>query len=179
MDRREAVWLSMRDRGVGPAALTLALTFTAAPGQAAQVAAPVSFDVADRATVLTVHGEGAQLYQCKPDSAGHLAWSFREPIAALIDDNGKTIGRHFAGPSWELDDGGVVKGKLSASAPGATPNDIPLLKLTVSDQRGAGALAGVSLILRLDTRGGVFSGGCSAAGDLHAEPYSADYVFLR
>ena len=161
------------------AALAFGVTLASAGlGQAAQMA-PASFAVADRATVLTVHGEGAQLYQCKPDASGHLAWSFREPIAALIDDNGKTIGRHFAGPSWELDDGGAVKGKLSASAPGATPNDIPLLKLTVSDQRGAGALAGVSLILRLNTHGGVFSGGCSAAGDLHAEPYSADYVFLR
>jgi hypothetical protein len=166
------------DRSARLGALALGLVLAApALGQAGQ--APAAFDVADRTAVLTVHAEGVQLYQCKPDAAGHLAWSFREPIATLIGDDGKTIGRHFAGPSWVLDDGGAVKGKLLASAPGAAPGDIPLLKLAVAEQHGAGALAGVSLILRLDTRGGVFSGSCTTAGELHAEPYSADYVFLR
>jgi hypothetical protein len=146
--------------------------------QASSVAAPAAFDVAGRVDVLTVHAEGAQLYQCEPDAGGRLVWTFREPIAALIRD-GKTIGRHYAGPTWELDDGGVVKGKLSATAPGASPSDIPLLKLDVSEQRGAGAFAGASLILRLNTHGGALKGACVGAGEFHAEPYSADYVFLR
>ena len=29
------------------------------------------------------------------------------------------------------------------------------------------------------TRGGVLKGACPTAGELRAEPYSADYVFLR
>jgi hypothetical protein len=35
------------------------------------------------------------------------------------------------------------------------------------------------LVLRLTTRGGVLKGACRTAGELRAEPYSADYVFLR
>jgi hypothetical protein len=166
-------------RGIRPGVLALGVLLGApALGAAASVAAPAGFDVADRVTLLTAHGEGAQVYQCEPDASDRAVWTFREPIATLISD-GKTIGRHYAGPTWELDDGGIVKGKVAASAPGAGPNDIPLLKLTVSEHRGAGALAGASLILRLNTHGGVFKGPCATTGELHAEPYSADYVFLR
>ena len=50
--------------------------------------------------VLTVHAEGAQVYECKAGADGKLAWAFREPIATLLVD-GKTIGRHYAGPNWE------------------------------------------------------------------------------
>ena len=45
------------------------------------------------------HAEGAQIYECKADAAGKLAWAFREPIASLIA-GGKTAGRHYAGPAW-------------------------------------------------------------------------------
>ncbi len=71
------------------------------------------------ALVATIHAEGAQVYECKADAAGQLAWKFREPVATLMID-GKTVGRHFAGPSWELSDGSLVTGKVSGSAPGAT-----------------------------------------------------------
>jgi hypothetical protein len=167
-------------RRVGLGSLALgALLGPAALATAAAVSPPASFGVADRATVLEAHAEGAQVYQCQPDASGRTAWPFRAPIATLIGDDGKTIGRHFAGPSWELNDGGGVKGKQLASAPGAGPGDISQLKLTVTEHRGAGALAGASLILRLNTHGGALSGACAVAGELRAEPYSADYVFLR
>ena len=55
---------------------------------------------------------------------GKLAWAFREPIATLFQD-GKTVGRHYAGPTWELSDGSAVVGKVAASAPGATPRISP------------------------------------------------------
>ena len=58
--------------------------------------------------MLTLHAEGAQVYECKADSDGKLAWQFREPVATLILD-GKTMGRHFAGPSWELADGSSLQ----------------------------------------------------------------------
>lgn len=166
------------DRGATLGALALGLMLSS-PAFGAALTPPAAFEVADRVTALSVHAVGAQLYQCEPDASGQLAWSFREPIATLINDEGKTIGRHFAGPTWELDDGGAVKGKLLASAPGAGADDIALLKLTVSERRGAGVLAGVSLVLRLNTHGGALKGGCAVAGELRAEPYAADYVFLR
>ena len=71
------------------------------------------------------------------DASGKLAWQFREPIATLLVD-GKTVGRHYAGPTWELIDGSAVAAKVGGRAPGATASDIPLLKLEVTTRRGAG-----------------------------------------
>jgi hypothetical protein len=129
--------------------------------------------------VLTVHAEGAQIYECKAGtSGGGLTWQFREPIASLFKD-GKTIGRHYAGPTWEDADGSAVVAKVAGRAPGATAEDIPLLKLEVTDRRGSGALKDVSAIQRLNTKGGVAEGACEKAGDMLSVPYSADYTFLR
>ena len=130
-----------------------------------------------RAVVLVAHGVGAQIYECKPDAGGHDNWVFREPIAALIKD-GRTIGRHYAGPTWELADGGAVTGKQAMSAPGAAADDVTLLKLDVVSHHGGGALNVANLVLRLNTRGGVLKGPCGTAGGLRAEPYAADYLFL-
>ena len=128
--------------------------------------------------VLTVHAEGAQVYDCKASEGGKLAWQFREPIATLMED-GKTVGRHFAGPSWELADGSAVTGKIAGRAAGATPKDIPLLKLEATSHRGSGQLTGVTTIQRLNTKGGVVEGPCDSAGAFLSVPYSADYTFLR
>jgi hypothetical protein len=125
-----------------------------------------------------MHAEGAQVYQCKADASGKLAWQFREPIATLLVD-GKTLGRHYAGPDWELVDGSAVSGKVAGRAPGATAKDIPLLKLDVTSQRGTGRLTGVATIQRLNTKGGVGEGPCGTAGAFLGVPYSADYTFLK
>jgi hypothetical protein len=61
----------------------------------------------------------------------------------------------------------------------ATPRDLALLKLGVAEHRGNGALKDAKLVLRLNTRGDVRKGECLKAGELRAEPYSADYAFLR
>ena len=129
-------------------------------------------------TVLAVHAEGAQVYECKAGADGKLAWAFREPIATLLAD-GKTVGRHYAGPSWEDSDGSAVVGKVAGSAPGATPNDIAWLKLGVVSQRGSGVLTGVSTVQRINTQGGKLDGACDKAGTFRSAPYSAEYVFLR
>jgi hypothetical protein len=128
--------------------------------------------------VATIHAEGAQVYECKTDTAGKLVWQFREPIATLLID-GKTVGRHYAGPNWELADGSAVIGKVAGRAPGATPKDIPLLKLEVTSQRGTGQLTRVTTIRRLNTKGGAADGPCDSAGAFLNVPYSADYTFYR
>ena len=128
--------------------------------------------------VLTLHAEGAQVYECKAGADGKLAWSFREPIATLLAD-GKTVGRHYAGPNWEHADGSAVVGKVSGNAPGATANDIPWLKLEVTSRRGSGILADVTTVQRINTQGGKRDGACDKAGSFQSAPYSADYVFLR
>jgi hypothetical protein len=128
--------------------------------------------------VVTLHAEGAQVYECKAGNDGKLAWAFREPIATLILD-GKTVGRHYAGPTWEHADGSAVVAKAAANVAGQTANDIPWLKLEVTAHRGTGQLSGVTTVQRINTRGGVHAGACDRAGALHSAPYAADYVFLK
>jgi hypothetical protein len=132
---------------------------------------------AGQALVTTLHAEGAQVYECKADSGGTLTWQFREPVATLMLD-GKTVGRHYAGPDWELADGSAVRGKVSARAAGATLADIPLLRLEASS-RGSGMLSGVSTIQRINTKGGIAAGECPLAGGYLSVAYSADYTFYR
>jgi uncharacterized protein DUF3455 len=128
-------------------------------------------------TVTTLHAEGAQVYECKADAAGKLAWQFREPIATLL--LGKTLGRHYAGPTWELADGSVVIGKVVGRASAPSAKDIPWLKLEVSERRGTGTLSGVTTVQRINTRGGAAEGACDRAGEYLSVAYAADYVFLR
>jgi hypothetical protein len=142
----------------------------------AQVPEPIA--APGESVVATFHAEGAQIYDCKADAGGKLAWVFREPIATLLRD-GATVGRHYAGPNWETIDGSVVTGKAVANAPGSSQGDIPWLKLDVIARRGAGTLAAVTTVQRINTRGGVASGACDKAGGFLSVPYSADYVFLK
>jgi len=136
------------------------------------IAAPVE------TVVLSVHAEGAQVYECKAAADGKLAWAFREPIATLLSE-GKTVGRHYAGPNWELADGSAVVGKAIGNAPGASPADIPWLKLEVASRRGSGTLTPVTTVQRINTHGGKLDGACDKAGEFRSAPYSAEYVFLK
>jgi len=130
------------------------------------------------ALITTLHAAGAQIYECKPDTTGKRVWQFREPIATLFIA-GKTVGRHYAGPTWELTDGSAVTGKVAASSPGTTTDDIPLLKLAATSWRGKGQLSGATTIQRLGTKGGSLEGPCDLFGALRSVPYAADYVFYR
>jgi hypothetical protein len=139
---------------------------------------PDAIAALDAAPLVTLHAEGAQIYECKTGSDGKLTWTFREPTASLMLD-GRTVGRHYAGPTWEHVDGSSVQAKVVGNAPGATANDIPWLKLEVVERRGTGALAGADIIQRINTAGGVLHGSCERAGSLRSVGYSADYVFRR
>jgi Protein of unknown function (DUF3455) len=143
---------------------------------AAQMPAPIA--APGETGIVTLHAEGAQIYDCKAGTDGKLAWAFREPIATLLLD-GKTVGRHYAGPNWDHIDGSGVTAKGAGSAPGKTANDIPWLKLEVTARRGNGVLAGATTVQRINTVGGVMSGACDKAGAFHSAPYSTEYVFLR
>lgn len=161
-----------------PAQLVLAMALLMVQTNAAPAQIPAAIAAPDATPFVTLHAEGAQIYQCKAGGDGKLAWSFREPIATLIAD-GQTVGRHYAGPTWEYADGSAVTGKVVATAPGATANDIAWLKLEVAGRRGSGALGAAGIVQRLNTSGGALSGSCDPAGALRSVPYSADYVFLR
>lgn len=156
--------------------LVIAAALLAAVPAHAEV--PAAIAAAGEQQIAFVHAEGAQVYECKTGPNGALAWTFREPVATLIE-NGKTVGRHYAGPSWELADGSLVMAKVAGRAPAASAADIPLLKLEVTERKGNGGIAGTTTIQRINTKGGVAEGACPAAGALLSVPYSADYAFLK
>src|SRR6266542_2466355 len=146
-------------------ALSLVAVLTLAGNAMAQM--PAAIATPEEAIVVTLHAEGAQIYECKAGSDRKLAWILREPIATLLLE-GKTVGRHSAGPNWEHMDGSAVTAKVLAHAPGATPKDVPLLKLEVVGSRGSGALSGLTTIQRINTQGGRHDGACDKAGALHS-----------
>jgi hypothetical protein len=166
----------MNLRVCGIAAIACVFLVSLAPAHAQTL--PAAIAAPGETVVATWHAEGAQVYECKAGTDGKLAWAFREPIAALLAD-GKTVGRHYAGPSWENADGSAVVGKAAGNAPGTTPKDIPWLKLEVVASRGSGALSGVITVQRINTVGGRHDGPCEKAGTFFSAPYAADYVFLR
>jgi hypothetical protein len=157
---------------------TVALVSAIVLGASAHAESPVSIAAADDTEATVLHAEGAQIYECKIASDGTLKWQLREPIATLLLD-GKTVGQHYAGPSWQYVDGSSVTAKPVDSSPGETQADIPWLRLEVVGQRGAGALSGVTSVYRIHTRGGVVRGSCEQAGIYLSARYAADYVFLH
>jgi Protein of unknown function (DUF3455) len=166
-------WMRMCGRS-----LALSVLAAAAGTGVASAQVPAAIAAPGETAVVTLHAEGAQVYECKAGSDGKLAWAFREPIATLVLD-GKTVGRHYAGPNWEHMDGSAVVGKAIGNTPGKSAGDIPWLKLEVTAHRGSGTFSDVSTVQRINTAGGVFTGACDKTGALHSAPYAADYVFLR
>jgi len=162
-------------RNISLLSLTLMVVFYC---DSATAQVPAAIAAPGETTVATFHAEGAQIYECKPASDGKLGWAFREPIATLFLDD-KTVGRHYAGPTWEDVDGSAVTGKAVGNAPGATANDVPWLKLNVVSKRGGGILADVDTVQRINTHGGAAKGECDQPSAFRSVPYSADYVFLR
>ena len=159
------------------ALLLLSGSLVGAPA-AAEAPLPEALAAPGETVVLTAHAEGMQIYECKAGTDGKLAWAFREPVATLIAGD-KIVGRHFAGPTWQLSDGSAVVGQVVASTPGATAKDIAWLKLDVVSRRGSGLLSNVTTVQRIDTVGGKLDDACDRPGDSHSMPYTADYVFLR
>ena len=141
-------------------------------------ATPAALAVKKGVVVDTVSASGAQIYECARMPKGQFAWSFREPKADLTKD-GKPVGRHFAGPTWEFTDGTRVVARVAASAPAKDAVDIPWLKLDVTQKAKKGPAAGAKYVLRTDTKGGVLSGACTTDKEMRSVPYQATYVFVK
>lgn len=159
------------------AALTASFLIASLVSAAAQSALPEAIAAPGETAILKLHAEGAQVYECK-STDGVLTWTFREPIATLFQD-GKTVGRHYAGPNWEVSDGSAVVGQVAGTSPGSVAMDIPWLKLTVTSKRGNGVLSAATTVQRINTVGGRLTGACFKAGTYESVPYAADYLFLK
>lgn len=133
------------------------------------------------ALILRVHAQGDQIYTCQ-QNAYTFTWTLKAPDARLLNDSNRVIGRHFAGPTWQMDDGSQVVGRAVAKHNATEPNAVPWLDLAAVSTTGHGLLEHVKTIKRINTHGGQPpAGGCDQA-HLNAEtrvPYTAVYEFYR
>jgi Protein of unknown function (DUF3455) len=147
-------------------------------------AVPEKLKVPDgQAVFLEASAEGVQIYACQAsaEDAGRFAWTFKAPEAALKDGNGRTIGKHYAGPTWESTDGSKVIGQVLQQSPAPEANAIAWLLLKAKSTEGAGIFTAVTYVQRVDTEGGKPSNGCDSknAGTETRVPYRAHYFFYR
>ncbi|HUB90828.1 MAG TPA: DUF3455 domain-containing protein [Dyella sp.] len=125
--------------------------------------------------------KGVQIYSCK-GAGGSYAWALKAPDASLSDAKGHALGKHFAGPSWQAEDGSVVVGEPLNVSPSPDPGAVTWLVLRAKSHTGQGDMASVQYIVRTRTEGGVAPPtGCDAAhaGAEVRVPYSAVYLFFR
>ncbi len=165
-----------------------AAAFALLPVLAACASAPVPPQVpaalqppAGQALHLEALASGVQIYDCqvKADGSG-LAWVFKAPEAALVDRAGKSLGKHYAGPTWEGLDGSTVVGEVKARDPGPDAKAIPWLLLAAKSNGGSGIFGTTKSIQRVATVGGVAPAeACTAAGQVVRVSYTATYYFYR
>jgi hypothetical protein len=167
------------------AAVTISTLFACASMDKGATApgVPDSLRVPDRVVLSReVPATGVQIYDCaasKTDPA-RFEWVFRAPEAELFDTRGRTIGKHYAGPTWEALDGSKVVGEVKGRDDGPDSNAIPWLLLAAKSASGSGDFGRVQSIQRINTVGGKApQGGCSQAeaGREARVPYKATYYF--
>src|SRR5215831_4516293 len=133
---------------------------------------------------LEAQAKGVQIYECKAkkDEPSQFEWTLRAPEATLFDATGKTIGKHYGGPTWEASDGSKVVGAVKARDPGPDAGAIPWLLLEAKSSDGNGVLTGTTSIQRIATVGGKAPAtGCTAAdaGKETRIDYAAVYAFFK
>ena len=122
------------------------------------------------------------IYACeaRPEAPTTFAWTFKAPEAELRNARGEVVATHFAGPTWQGNDGSTVVASVLARADAPSKKAIPWLLLEAKSHAGSGVFSTVTYIQRLDTRGGgAPATGCDAAhaGAEARVPYEALYAF--
>ena len=151
-----------------------------ADGVSAQEVPELLQPPASEKMVLQVHAQGDQIYTCKTDTPVPT-WTLKGPDAKLFSADGKSFGKHYAGPTWEANDGSKVVGKVGATVASPDADSAPWLLVKAVSHGGKGVLSRVTSIQRLNTKGGkIPASGCDevAAGQDKRVPYEADYVFF-
>ena len=144
---------------------------------------PSSLAVApDQKLLLSADASGVQIYECRADKtdATKFLWAFVAPEATLADAHGNPIGKHYAGPTWEAQDGSSVNAQVVARENAPQAGAIPWLLLSAKSTAGSGVLSGTKSIQRIKTAGGnAPPEGCDAshAGAVVRVPYTAVYRF--
>lgn len=136
-----------------------------------------------RMLALGTQATGVQIYVCNPrqDDSTRFEWVFKAPEAELFGSDGKKIGTHYAGPTWEANDGSAVVGEVKARDNGPHPSAIPWLLLSGKSTSGNGIFSQTQSIQRIQTVGGnAPAEGCNQAqvGQETRVPYKATYYFF-
>lgn len=125
---------------------------------------------------------GVQIYECnaRKDEPTRYEWTFKAPEADLFDGAGNKIGKHYAGPTWESNDGSKVVGVVKARDNGPDSGAIPWLLLSAKSTVGTGVFSHTKSIQRVHTVGGTPPAeACSEAqaGKVTRVGYKARYYF--
>jgi hypothetical protein len=167
---------------VAAIALALAQAAIAAPSPPS---VPTGIGVpAGNKVFLVGHAVGVQIYRCDVTATGY-GWTLVAPRADLYNDHGKLIATHFAGPTWQANDGSYVKGQVvnRATVDSASIPWLLLSATTTAAGTDGDRLAGTTYVQRVATVGGIApaAAGCNAgtAGMVEEVPYLADYYFWK
>jgi FtsP/CotA-like multicopper oxidase with cupredoxin domain len=133
---------------------------------------------------LVGHAVGVQIYSCDATSSGYR-WDFVAPRADLYGDNGKSLATHFAGPTWQANDGSSVRGQVVDRVT-VDATAVPWLLLSAAST-AAGAdgdrLTATTFIQRIATTGGLPppAAACNdvTTGSTAEVPYTGDYYFWK
>ncbi|MGB7438718.1 MAG: DUF3455 domain-containing protein [Candidatus Acidiferrum sp.] len=159
-------------------ALFAAVVFLYGSAMAQEIPAQIQAPAGEQ-LFLTVHGKGDQIYTCK-EGVTRLGWELKAPDAQLFFTDDKPFGKHYAGPTWEANDGSRVAGKAIATVPSTDPDSIPWLLIQIVSHEGTGVLSRATSVQRIRTKGGKApASGCDSAnaGKEIRVPYTADYLF--
>ena len=163
------------------AALGAALALgCAAAGSALAINVPKQIRVpAGNERFLVGHASGVQIYTCTDAGTWGTAST---PQATLVGSNGRQIATHFAGPTWQADDGSKVVGARVGGVTVAADAIPWLLLRATSTSPGPGGgrlLVPTTYIQRLNTTGGLAPAGSCTPSTQVQVPYTADYSFWR
>ena len=135
--------------------------------------------------VSRVSAVGMQIYvwTVNPTNAAQARWVFKAPHAVMFASNerslGEVVGIHFAGPTWQHNDGSKVVATRVVSVT-VNSNAVPWLLLLAFNKPGDGTSAGTTYIQRVNTFGGLPPATPGRTADEEAlVPYRADYYFYR
>ena len=130
----------------------------------------------------TLMADGVQIYECKAkvdDAAARPEWSLVAPEATLADNKGTAVGKHYAGPTWEANDGSKIVGLVVGRIDAPTPDAIPWLLLATRSTGQTGLFSNVTSVQRVATVGGVAPAeGCTPSniGATTRVAYKAQYA---
>ncbi len=147
------------------------------PSVPAAIAVPAGYEV-----TMKFRASGVQIYRCQPSAqiATNFVWTFVAPDATLFDKDGKAVGRHYAGPTWEANDGSKVVGKEVARVVAPNGSSIPWLLLTATVVQAGETFKRIGFLQRLHTNGGSAPTPVCTGDTADVEvrvPYTADYYF--